>query len=464
MDNKNKDAIRLMKYGPMLDDEGAMPDKWDFVKVWLCQGLNRSDSYTVHHSPNLKKALENLRKNHAPEDHNQVIILYKRLYGLKLGPREDPIALINRAHDISTQLKDLKETISEFQVSSAVIAALEISPLYEGTIKALQTIGKEITLNVLLNAFQNVGIPKVAGAFNAEGSQENTQQPENLMDSIANLTKVANQIKSRVNHKRFAPYDKKNKDGNEGRQDDNHGGRGGHQNTRGGYQATRGGYQQNRGGYHGNQNPRGRGGYQNNRGGYRGRGGRVTFSREQRGRGNNRVCYNCGRDNHYVQDCFRPCGACGDRYHKFLDCPLNPMSEHYTGPKKQYSRANSAIDTTSLGEDIPQANFAQAFNAFHPFPADLEWEGPPGYEPGQIEEPVDPTTFFHNIGVAHLHPSLRNHPLHLSLPLGTWMEVLRTILPLTSICCSTTSLIPHQIMSCACSHSSLDPQGWCRHD
>jgi hypothetical protein len=257
---KTKDAIRLMKYGPMLDDENALPDKWDFVKVWLCQGLNRSDSYTVHHSPNLKKALENLRKNHAPEDHNQVIILYKRLYGLKLGPREDPIALINRAQDISTQLKDLKETISEFQVSSAVIAALETSPLYEGTIKALQTIGKEITLNVLLNAFQNVGIPKVAGAFNAEGSQDNIQQPENLMDSIANLTKVANQIKSRVNHKRFAPYDKKNKEGNEGRQDDNHGGRGGHQNTRGGYQSTRGGYQQNRGGYHGNQNPRGRGG------------------------------------------------------------------------------------------------------------------------------------------------------------------------------------------------------------
>jgi transposase InsO family protein len=365
------------------------------------------------------EALEGLRQNHAPEDHNSILKLYKRLYGLKLGPREDPIALINRAHDITTQLKDLKEAITESQVCSAVVAALENSPLHSGTVATMQTVGGEITINRLMNAFQNAGVPKIAGALNAEGEEDvSNPQHDFLSESIANLSKVANQIKKHV-HKRWTPYEKKrgNGRGHGGQHDQQHGGRG-QQHHRGSHQ---GGYQGNRGGYHGGNNPT-RGGYggqqyqnEGNMGGYqgrggpRGRGGRVSF-----GRGNGRngpfKCHNCGKTNHHHDDCFLPCGACGNRYHKFYDCHLNPLSSNYTGHKGQYSRANQAIDTSTLGEDIPHANFAHAFNSYHPLPEELPWDGPPGYEPGQVNKPVDPNTHFHNIGVASSVSVLKKSP------------------------------------------------------
>jgi hypothetical protein len=178
------------------------------------------------------------------------------MFALKLGPREEPVALINRAQDIATQLKNLKEDIRESQISSAVVAALEASPLYESTIKTMQTMGGVITINRLINAFQNTGVPKIAGALHVEHDNEVPQpQQSYLNESIANLSKVANQIKNHV-HKRFAPYFKKNHHGRGGQdaqqQDGQHGGRG----QGGGYRGNRGGYQNNRGGY----NPRG--GYQ----------------------------------------------------------------------------------------------------------------------------------------------------------------------------------------------------------
>jgi hypothetical protein len=73
-----------------------------------------------------------------------------------------------------------------------------------------------------------------------------------------------------------------------------------------------------------------------------------------RGGGNGSKCYNCGLTNHTAISCFRPCGGCGNRYHKFLDCPHNPMSSNYRGWAGKGPRANYAIDTTSLGEDIPR--------------------------------------------------------------------------------------------------------------
>jgi hypothetical protein len=57
---KVKDAIKLMKYGPMLVDANAMQDKWDFVRVWLCQYLNRTDTHIANKSKNLLEALEGL--------------------------------------------------------------------------------------------------------------------------------------------------------------------------------------------------------------------------------------------------------------------------------------------------------------------------------------------------------------------------------------------------------------------
>jgi hypothetical protein len=386
--------------------------------VWLCQYLNRTDTRIAHESPNLMETLESLRTQHAPEDHNSVMSLYKKLFALKLGPREEPVALINRAQDIATQLKNLKEDIRESQISSAVVAALEASPLYESTIKTMQTMGGIITINRLINAFQNTGVPKIAGALHVE-HDNNVPPPQQsyLEESIANLSKVANQIKNHV-HKRFAPYFKKNhhgRGGQDAQQQDAQQGRGqggGYRGNRGGYQNNRGGYNP-RGGYHGGQQQQqqqqgNRGGYQGNRGGPRGR-GRVSFSRGGGRQGPIR-CYNCGKANHTSDECFLPCGACGNRYHKFYDCHLNPMSNNYTGNNGQYSRANQAIDTSTLGEDIPQANFGHAFNAYHPLPEDLAWNGPPGYEPGQVQEPADPDTHFYNIGVASSVSVLKKSP------------------------------------------------------
>jgi hypothetical protein len=125
------------------------------VRVWLCQWLNRTDTLICHKAPNLIQALEGLRKNHAPEDHNVIMKLYRQLYGLKLGQREDPIALVNRAQDIATQLSSMNQNVAETQVTSAIVDALEKNPVHETTIKTMLTMGGEITISRLLNAFQN---------------------------------------------------------------------------------------------------------------------------------------------------------------------------------------------------------------------------------------------------------------------------------------------------------------------
>jgi hypothetical protein len=67
-------------------------------------------------------------------------------------------------------------------------------------------------LHRLLNAFQNAGTPTIPGAFNTEHdvAGPSTAHANTLIDSIADLTKVANQIKNKV--KRFTPYDKKRND------------------------------------------------------------------------------------------------------------------------------------------------------------------------------------------------------------------------------------------------------------
>jgi transposase InsO family protein len=422
---KVKDAIKLMKYGPMLEKEDAMLDKWDYVRVWLCQWLNRTDTSICHKAPNLIKALEGLRKNHAPEDHNVIMKLYRQLYGLKLGQREDPIALVNRAQDIATQLSSMNQNVAETQVTSAIVDALEKNPVHETTIKTMLTMGGEITISRLLNAFQNAGTPKVPGAFQAEGHEDLPPLVDDpIYESIANLTKVANQIRNKV--KRWTPYDKNKGNGQGQPQDGQGGGRGGghggrgapHGGGRGGGHGGNGGYRggyQGRGGHGGNPNyDGGRGGYQGRggyggRGGYQGRGGRDGRGRGGRrvsfagGRSSGRPCYNCGQPGHYSNQCYKPCGGCGNRNHNFLECPRNPISENYRGygaPDQGYPRANQAIDTSSLGVEYPQANFAEAFNTFHPFPEDLSWQGPPGYAPSGEGEQVDPRAFFHTVGIA----------------------------------------------------------------
>jgi hypothetical protein len=252
---------------------------------------------------------------------------------------------------------------------------------------------------------QNAGTPTIAGAFNTEHdvAGPSTAPADTLIDSIANLTKVANQIKNKV--KRFTPYDKKRNDNpNKGQA----GGQGGGQDGGQG-----GGYGNQRGGYHGGNGYWGRGGrggngYQGRGGGqgregngYQGRGGPRNVSFGGRGGGNGRKCYNCGLPTHAAVNCYRPCGGCGNRYHKFLNCPHNPMSGNYQGWAGRGPRANYAIDTTSLGEDIPQASFAEALNAFHPFPAD-NYNGPPGFGPREYtNEHVDRSTYLETLGVCN---------------------------------------------------------------
>jgi hypothetical protein len=69
--------------------------------------------------------------------------LYRQLYGLKLGQREDPIALVNRAQDIATQLSSMNQNVAETQVTSAIVDALEKNPVHETTIKTMLTMGGE---------------------------------------------------------------------------------------------------------------------------------------------------------------------------------------------------------------------------------------------------------------------------------------------------------------------------------
>jgi hypothetical protein len=108
--------------------------------------------------------------------------------------------------------------------------------------------------------FKIPGTPKVPGAFQAEGHEDLPPLVDDpIYESIANLTKVANQIRNKV--KRWTPYDKKKGNGQGQPQDGQGGGRGGGHGGRG---APHGG---GRGGGHG-----GNGGY---RGGYQGRGGMV---------------------------------------------------------------------------------------------------------------------------------------------------------------------------------------------
>jgi transposase InsO family protein len=392
-----KDALKLMRYGDMITDANALPDKQDLAKTFICQSLNRTDKHIVHESTNVKEALESLRRAHAPEDHNLAMKLYRQLYGLKVGTKETPTALINRAQDIATQLKDVGKEVDESVVSSAVVDALDKSPMYGPTIKTMLTVGGEITLNKLLNTFQNTSTPAIPGAFNAEGVNDDDLPPlvDPLTDQIANLTKVANQIRKQVyKNDRFTPYKR-------GGRHDGNGGRGRGDNQRGGYQGN-GGHRGRGGPQHGN-----RGGY---RGGYngqpQGRGGRG-FDARGGGRGGNRgrgekKCYNCGYTNHLTYDCYHPCGGCGSHDHQFRDCPRNPVSNNYRGiPRNGPARANyagSPIDATTIGDNIPQANFAQAFNSFHPFPEDL-WNGPPGFDPNYNHGPADPTAYLETVGV-----------------------------------------------------------------
>jgi hypothetical protein len=273
---------------PMLDDEKFMPHRWPRLKTWILQSLNTADWHVGFHTKSLKQIVEALKYVHSSRDSTNAKQIIADIFDLKPEQGESAQSVITRVKTLNSTLESLNRGLPEELLVTAIQKALKKVPAYEAIVNILETVGTDITMQTLMEAFAAKVTPAIPGAMMASAEMDQ------IKEAMANMAKKYQDVNSKLNDPNFMGK----------RRHDGHSGRG---PSRSHYDPALKTFV---------PGGRGRG---HGRGGRGGRtGGRGTFK-----------CLNCGIPGHKADDCRFPCGGCKSTSHKFPTCKYNPMSQNF---------------------------------------------------------------------------------------------------------------------------------------
>jgi hypothetical protein len=290
---------------PMLHDPAKTPDRWPRIKAILIESVEDADFHIMFHANTLFEAYNGLKQAHSANEATEAMDTQTMIFSLVPEPQEPAHSVITRIRTLNSYLMSLDRPLPQNLLASAAVKALSQVPAYAATINTLKTVGKEITIQVLQDAFATQSNQLIVpGAHMASGSHAHQDHSPDLtsaeldeiqtmQESMANLARQINDLKSKQNNPQWWGKQKSNpspyKSNNQDTKKHGFGGRG-----------------------------RGRG---------RGRG--------QHGVRQNVRCHNCGLTNHVANDCNKPCGICASSNHKAPDCVQNPHSRNYVPVSKR---------------------------------------------------------------------------------------------------------------------------------
>jgi hypothetical protein len=85
-------------------------------KMWVIQWLNKADAQVVLRSRTWPEAMENVRRNHSPDDATTVQNISELLMSAKLNASETAASLINMVLDLNATLESLQHGFTEAQL------------------------------------------------------------------------------------------------------------------------------------------------------------------------------------------------------------------------------------------------------------------------------------------------------------------------------------------------------------
>jgi hypothetical protein len=272
-------ALEGLDLLPMLDDAKFQPERWPRLKTWILQSLTPADWHVGFHCTSLKQIVNDLKHVHSSRDSTNAKQIIADIFDLKPEQGESAQSVITRAKTLNSTLQSLNRGLPDELLVTAIQKALKKVHAYEAVVNILETVGTEITMPTLMEAFSAKVTPAIPGAMMASAEMDQ------IKEAMANMAKKYQDVNSKLNDPNF--MGKRRQDGYSGK---------GPQRSH--YDPTQKTFV---------PGGRGRG---HGRGGRGGRtGGRANFK-----------CLNCGIPGHKAIDCRFPCGGCKSTSHKFPAC------------------------------------------------------------------------------------------------------------------------------------------------
>jgi hypothetical protein len=224
---------------PMLHDPTKTPERWARIKAILIESVEDADFHIMFHASTLFEAYNGLKQAHSANEATEAMDTQTMIFSLVPEPQEPAHSVITRIRTLNSYLMSLDRPLPQNLLASAAVKALSQVPAYAATINTLKTVGKEITIQVLQDAFATQSNQLIVpGANMASGSHAHPspdltpaelEEMQTMQESMANLARQINDLKSKQNNPQWwnkqktnpSPYKSNNQDtkkhGNGGR-------------------------------------------------------------------------------------------------------------------------------------------------------------------------------------------------------------------------------------------------------
>jgi transposase InsO family protein len=377
--------LRALQALPMLANAAVTPERWDKIQSWLIQSVNDADFYILYHANSLKEGMEQLQRAHSSSDATTAMMTMQEIFQVKPNPNETAHSIMTRIKTLNSVLLSVNKGLPDELLATAMVKALNQVPAYESVTTTLTTVGKELTIENLQDAFASRPVPTIPGAFMASSSGASNPTPaqlsemQHLQESMACVAREINNIKSRQNDPNWKP--------------------------------GRGKFTTKPGAPYKPIQPNPKKSFQHT-------GKPRQFTRPAQSTDRQVKCGNCGVPGHLPSNCRHPCGICKSDTHKAPVCKYNPHSKNFIPvskrtntirrqgnpkhPQKKKGKANFVLSTVedSDDEEDEEAYANMADGSLHhtaPFVPLPQFHSllPPGFAMQATSADAPPPNVFH---------------------------------------------------------------------